>query len=694
MKKFLFTLAALLMAGTAFADSYLYCDDVTITQAQIEAGERVEVKVKAHFDARVSAFDCSINIPTSWKLFSDENPGMLRKGSGMTITCTDGFGDPINIAAGLSGNAYHAIGVFTENGYVDGVSYGVAKWEAGDYEWMYSFYIIPQPGMETTTLTVTSIPSSGADTRGGTVNDNGDYHEYTKTFTVTVEQPQQPVVAPEPTFDWSPESFTMEAVCEGHDVVLMIGDEVVSNPYTVEQTYEEQKITFKAYTKANANEDENSATVTSEEVTIPAKAKTPSQKPSIVVTPGDDKYTIEATGDGTVKLYLVDGETLTEVNNPYEVTRGDADVTLTFIASNLDTDPENEVQYEIAWSAEKEVVIPAKVVEPKVYETPEPVIVVTDDPDNERVIVKVTGEGALHVDIVGGYNNIHEDGTEPELIVNITYGDEEELVNINATALANLPAGYDEVTGNYADKNYVVIPAKTPTLAGEIVFGEVDQATGKFTVTYTGNEEGVTITLDDETIVPARVENTYQLPDYGTYPVTATASAAGYKSITEDATLVWNKPATEKPGVPKVVTETTDETVTVSASAEGAADEDVTIYLWDPEANNGEGDFVRDDDGNPVTIDNPSVYNRTDEEQSFMVKAVATNDAGETWSDPIPVIIPAKTATGVDELVNGKTVAGVRYFNMAGQEMQEANGITIVVTTYTDGTTSAVKVIK
>ena len=53
-----------------------------------------------------------------------------------------------------------------------------------------------------------------------------------------------------------------------------------------------------------------------------------------------------------------------------------------------------------------------------------------------------------------------------------------------------------------------------------------------------------------------------------------------------------------------------------------------------------------------------------------------------------------QTATSVNELVNGKTVAGVRYFNMAGQEMQEANGITIVVTTYTDGTTSAVKVIK
>ena len=50
--------------------------------------------------------------------------------------------------------------------------------------------------------------------------------------------------------------------------------------------------------------------------------------------------------------------------------------------------------------------------------------------------------------------------------------------------------------------------------------------------------------------------------------------------------------------------------------------------------------------------------------------------------------------TGVDEVAAGKTVAGVRYFNMAGQEMQEANGMTIVVTTYTDGTTSAVKVMK
>ena len=57
-------------------------------------------------------------------------------------------------------------------------------------------------------------------------------------------------------------------------------------------------------------------------------------------------------------------------------------------------------------------------------------------------------------------------------------------------------------------------------------------------------------------------------------------------------------------------------------------------------------------------------------------------------------VVEPEPLTGISEMMNGKTVAGVRYFNLAGQEMTEANGLTIVVTTYTDGTTSAVKVMK
>ena len=57
-------------------------------------------------------------------------------------------------------------------------------------------------------------------------------------------------------------------------------------------------------------------------------------------------------------------------------------------------------------------------------------------------------------------------------------------------------------------------------------------------------------------------------------------------------------------------------------------------------------------------------------------------------------VVEPEPPTSISEMMNGKTVAGVRYFNLAGQEVTEANGLTIVVTTYTDGTTSAVKVMK
>jgi len=57
-------------------------------------------------------------------------------------------------------------------------------------------------------------------------------------------------------------------------------------------------------------------------------------------------------------------------------------------------------------------------------------------------------------------------------------------------------------------------------------------------------------------------------------------------------------------------------------------------------------------------------------------------------------LVTKARSTSVDELNANKTVAGVSYFNMAGQQMSEANGMTIVVTTYTDGTTSTAKVVK
>ena len=77
----------------------------------------------------------------------------------------------------------------------------------------------------------------------------------------------------------------------------------------------------------------------------------------------------------------------------------------------------------------------------------------------------------------------------------------------------------------------------------------------------------------------------------------------------------------------------------------------------------------------------------------YRVEAYAVAD-GKTASEQIAYEFVVAPLTGIAEMNADKQVAGVRYFNMAGQEMQQAEGLTIVVTTYTDGTTSAVKVMK
>ena len=81
------------------------------------------------------------------------------------------------------------------------------------------------------------------------------------------------------------------------------------------------------------------------------------------------------------------------------------------------------------------------------------------------------------------------------------------------------------------------------------------------------------------------------------------------------------------------------------------------------------------------------------EEGTYMIEAYAIAE-NKLESDHIWDGFTVSKMVDVEELFAGKTVANVRYFNLAGQEMQQANGLTIMVTTFTDGTTSAVKVVK
>lgn len=71
-----------------------------------------------------------------------------------------------------------------------------------------------------------------------------------------------------------------------------------------------------------------------------------------------------------------------------------------------------------------------------------------------------------------------------------------------------------------------------------------------------------------------------------------------------------------------------------------------------------------------------------------------TVDGVRNASDIVYLEVFPKPHTGINEANEAKAVAGIRYYNMAGQEVAQPNGMTIQVTTYTDGTTSTTKVVK
>ena len=81
------------------------------------------------------------------------------------------------------------------------------------------------------------------------------------------------------------------------------------------------------------------------------------------------------------------------------------------------------------------------------------------------------------------------------------------------------------------------------------------------------------------------------------------------------------------------------------------------------------------------------------DEGIYMIEAYAIAP-GKTESDHIWDGFTVSKMVDVEELMAGKTVSSVRYYNVAGQEMAQPSGLTIMVTTFTDGTTSAVKVVK
>ena len=401
--------------------------------------------------------------------------------------------------------------------------------------------------------------------------DKSENHEYTYT---------KPNPAPVPTFNWDPDTYTMEAVCEGHTVVLMANGTEVTNPKTYTQTTEEQKINFSAYTVANDGETANSATV---------------------------------------------------------------------------------------YYAQNPVVIPALVLE----QTAKPEIVVTNDDNFYYVTVKAV-EGVATL-----YNAEGEAYTAEELPVKLERTDETYRVLFKADAIADGKTVSEQVTEMVSVAPKVVLKQLTGKITFSVTQGNKNNPeAGIVTATYDGEETGVTVKIvGDPTKVAAATSEGVRLPDYGTYQVKAVATAEGYADLEDEGEVTWDEPQTAAPEFT-----VSEDGLTVEATGEGT----VTLYIVNA-------------DGSETAIDNPTTFDQKDESYTVNLKAVAHVDGAKDGEATKSIVIPAKSSepgTGVNELVDGKAVKSVRYFNMAGQEMPEVNGVTIVVTTYTDGTTSAVKVMK
>ena len=103
-----------------------------------------------------------------------------------------------------------------------------------------------------------------------------------------------------------------------------------------------------------------------------------------------------------------------------------------------------------------------------------------------------------------------------------------------------------------------------------------------------------------------------------------------------------------------------------------------------------------DEDGNEIEPVEEGLFTGLDHTKTYYIYAGGKSRGSFTFEDiyaDVNLVIDNRTAG--EEINANKTVAGVAYYNLAGQQSaQPVNGVNIVVTTYTDGSTSTAKVIK
>jgi hypothetical protein len=103
-----------------------------------------------------------------------------------------------------------------------------------------------------------------------------------------------------------------------------------------------------------------------------------------------------------------------------------------------------------------------------------------------------------------------------------------------------------------------------------------------------------------------------------------------------------------------------------------------------------------DEDGNVMERAQDGNYYALDHTKEYSVMVDGRNRGSFSFDNIYTdILLDIENTTAVEEINTDKTVASVAYYNLAGQQsVQPVEGVNIVVTTYSDGSTTTAKVIK
>ena len=515
---------------------------------------------------------------------------------------------------------------------------------------------------------------------------------------------EEPVVeqtaAPEVNFEMRGEQLWCVVTGEGN--IFVDGQDYGPAPVeflVTTQTTEEQEGSFFVYALADGKTQSETvrAAWTCEAKEVPVEyAETP------VITYDAETLTVTATSADEVHLFIngipVEGNSYTFEQTAEEVTY---QVTAYASAENKENSP----------YASLEVVVPAKEVE---YTA---VPVVTVEITDDAYIFTATGDGevTLYVDGVEVENpyTVARPETEPEepyaVYVYATaqedgkemsQSDVQRIVIEPKPAVTPQPTPEPEVTIDVTDDAIVI---NVDGGDAEIhVYVDGVEITEPYTIERGDADKDVTITVtaQGDGMEMTTVEIPYTIPAKEVEPVDPGDHTVGkwVVFIDKDGNEQWYK-LTEHEASEPADQDQAETSVALTYEIFGAFD-----YYGGAERPNVDFFFVVDGvrygatENETVPVwgqanDNPLVegenYWCAPVGYKYTVGIVTNVETGEMFMQ-----ISQGIFVGVDEMNADKAIAGVRYFNMAGQEMQQANGMTIVVTTYTDGTTTAVKVMK